>query len=213
MNEHAEEVFIELWGMYPQQGKQRTVGLKANSKRKHSLSPMERCREATKAALRKVSSDLLVGSLRAYVKRHEEESDCKFIKGLEWWLEQQQWEVEDYTTGNADKLEPKPQVIRQWDTAEGSVRVMLQRMADQGCPEDVLNKLFSDKIGITNVNASKGVPPTAVLRTHQAMTLWYNAASGYAKRAGFNEHAYSKPYYEFARARREREQMTEETTG
>lgn len=205
MNEHADRVFNELWSIYPQKGKARTVGSKANSKRKVSQTPKERCAEATKAALRKVSEDLLVGALKAYVKRHEAENDCQYIKGLEWWLEQGQWEVEDYTTGNASKLEPNPAVVRRWDQAEGNIRNMLERMADQGCPEDVLNKLFSDGLGITNVNASKGIPPTAVLKTHQGRNLWDNAASGYAERAGYNRVCYSKDYVEFARKRRQRE--------
>lgn len=201
----VQPVFEMLWSIYPRQGKARTVGSKANSKRKTNMTPMERCKEATKVALRKVSSDLLIGALESYVKRQLSEDDGKYIKGLEWWLEQGQWEVEDFTTGNARNIEPAMRSGKGWKNATGQVLKMLTAMSEKGCPDDVLDKLFGDGIGVTHVNRAKGIPTTAVLKTTMGMTLWHNAASGYAERAGYNRWPYSPDYVAFARRPRERE--------
>ena len=203
--DHVQPVFEKLWSIYPRQGKARTVGLKANSKRRTNMTPMERCKEATKVALRKVSADMLVGALESYVERQLAEEDGKYIKGLEWWLEQGQWEVEDFTTGNARNIEPAARPGKHWRHAQGQVLTMLNAMSEQGCPDDVLDKLFGDGIGVTHVNRSKGMPPTAVLKSTMGITLWHNAASGYADRAGYNRYPYSPDYVKFARRLRERE--------
>lgn len=201
----GEAIFRKMWTLYPAKGKERTVGLKANSKRKHGLTPMERCREATKVALQKINADILVGALEAYVERHGANEDYRYIKGLEWWLEQGQWEVEDVVSGSASRIEAKPSSGKSWRMAQGQVKVMLEAMKAEGCADDVLDGLFSDGIGLTHVNRTKGVPPTAVLRSNYGMNLWWRAASGFAERAGYNEYPYSPEYVEFARTRRSAE--------
>jgi len=80
--------------------------------------------------------------------------------------------------------------------AKGSALKMLQAMSEQGCPDDVLDQLAGN-IGVTNCNAERGMPTTAVYANRKAADTWHRAASGYAKRAGFNEHIYSKAYVEF----------------
>ena len=200
-------VFEKLWSIYPQQGKKRTVGLKPNSKRKNGMTPMERCRAATENALKRVNPDILVGALEAYVEGQLANEDGRYIKGLEWWLEQGQWEVEDVVTGNADKLMPSRAAGKNWQDAKGQVLEMLKAMSEQGCPDDVLNGLFGDGIGVTHVNRERGMPATPVLKTTYGMNLWHNAASGYAKRAGYNRYAYSPEYVRFARERQARKEI------
>jgi hypothetical protein len=204
-----DTVFERIWSIYPKQGKARTVGLKPNSKRKHGLTPMERCREATKAALYKVSENVLIGALEAYVERHLANENGKYIKGLEWWLEQGQWEVEDIKPREGAGIEARPVTGKSWQNSKGQVHEMLSAMSEQGCPDDILDALFADGIGVTHVNASKGVPPTAVLRTTHGDLVWWRAANGYAERAGYNRIAYSKAYLELAQKKRAFEQEAE----
>lgn len=195
-------VFERIWSMYPRAGKARTVGLKANSKRKYGQTPMERCREATRVALNKTSENVLIGALEAYVERHLANENAKYIKGLEWWLEQGQWEVEDIAPREGSGIEAKPISGKSWQHAQGQVKTMLTAMSAEGCPDDVLDALFADGIGITHVNGVKGMPPTPVLRTTHGHILWWKAASGFAERAGYNSIAYSPAYVEHAREKR-----------
>jgi hypothetical protein len=51
------------------------------------------------------------------------------------------------------------------------------------------------------------MPPTPVLRTSDGFNLFYRAASGYAKRAGYNDIAYGPEYVQHAREKRAQEAL------
>lgn len=191
--------FEQLWSLWPQEGRRRTEG-RAKTSTKAALTPMQRAREGLNAA--PVSHDLVLAAAKAYVEGLE---DPKYCMGLHRWLEQARWENENAVTGAASQIEPSPKNRKRWQEAEGQVRAMLAAMSEQGCPDDVLDGLFSDGVGVTHVNRPKGMPPTPVLKTHYGMNLFYRAASGYAKRAGYNEVAYSPEYVAFATERRAKE--------
>lgn len=188
-----------LWKIWPATGKRRTQGLKANSQRKQSVSPKERCRAALDAATQNHSLDLIMNAAKAYI----DNTDEKFVMGLERWLEECRWENEAATSGNADKLEPPRREGKTWQMATSQAKAMLKAMSEKGCPDDVLDALFADGVGVTHVNRDRGIPPTAVLKTTYGMNLWYRAASGFANRAGYNEHAYSPQYVQHAREKQQ----------
>ena len=78
---------------------------------------------------------------------------------------------------------------------------MLEAMKAQGCPDDVLEQL-AGRVGVTNCNSDRKMPPTAVYADHRAADAWDRAASGYAERAGYNKVIYSKSYVEHVREKR-----------
>lgn len=191
----------EIWRIWPETGKRRTQGWKANSKRPKSVSPKERCQQALDVGLEQSPPDLILNAAKSYV----ENTDEKFVIGLERWLEECRWENEDVRVEKSREFEPPKSTAKRWQLSQGQVKLMLQAMSEQGCPDDVLDGLFGDGIGVTHVNQSKGVPPTPVLRTTDGFNLFFRAASGFAKRAGYNEIAYSQEYVRIARERRAQE--------
>ena len=194
--------FSSIWNLWPAEGKRRTDGQKASGRKPH-MTPKDRCRSLFSQAQENASTALILAAAKSYV----ENTEPQYVMGLHRWLEQARWENEDAASGAADRLEPGPDVYDDWRKASGQVKMMLEAMHDQGCPEDVLCCLFSDGIGVTHVNRAKGMPPTPVIRTSYGMNLYYRAASGYAERAGYTRIAYAPSYVEFARDRRAQEQQ------
>ena len=80
-----------------------------------------------------------------------------------------------------------------WRLAQGQVKMMFEAMSEKGCPDDVLDQLFSDGMGVSSINCPRE-KPTAVFNTQRGHEVWHRAASGYASRAGYNEKCYPKSY-------------------
>ena len=97
--------------------------------------------------------------------------------------------------------EPQYTTAQSWRSSSGKVAEMLKAMADKGCPHDILDKLFTEGIGITYVNCPFGESPTAVAKNAACCQLWSGAASGYAKRAGYNATIYTADYVAKRRAK------------
>jgi len=90
--------------------------------------------------------------------------------------------------------EPHHGSPQSWRSAQGRVAEMLTRMAEKGCPHDILDKLYTEGLGITYVNCFNGEAPTAVAKNAACCSLWTSAASGYARRAGYNRTIYTADY-------------------
>lgn len=194
----APDAFDQLWKIWPQIGRTRTEGQRATSTRK-KLTPKERCKKLFDAALTKTPETLIINAAKSYA-----ESQGEYAMGLHRWLEESRWENEDgAVTGNAEKLEVRRDPNKRWTMAEGQALGLLRAMSEQGCPDDVLDGLYCDGIGVTHVNRNRGIPPTPVIKSTLGMNLWHRAASGYSQRAGYNEVAYSPEYVAYARARLE----------
>ena len=174
-----------LWEIIPVYGRRNTS--------KKQIKPQ------LEKALKKVSFDQLRKAVQEMVDdlakqaRSKGEDPGKFVRALHLWLRDERYE----------SFIPKDTPIERelkhggWRVkAKGSALKMLQAMSEQGCPDDVLDQLAGN-VGVTNCNAERGMPTTAVYATSKAADTWHRAASGYAKRAGFNEHIYSKAYVEF----------------
>lgn len=192
-----EGLFNQLWHhSWNQTGRTRSRGLKETTKRP-KMTAKQRAMAAFEEACKTTHPEIVIKAAKAFAERSGEYTPC-----LGTWLEEARYETEDVTTGNADKIEAKPTPGKRWTMAEGRAKQMLQAMHEQGCPEDVLDGLYGDGIGVTSVNCDRGMPPTAVIRTNNGWNLWFRAASGFAKRAGYNEIAYSKDYVAMARAKK-----------
>lgn len=191
----------EIWRIWPELGRRRTEGRKPNSRNKLSQTPKERCQAALDVGLEQTSAELILNAAKRYV----ENTEPQFVVGLQKWLEECRWENEDVATEKSRQFEPPKQSTKNWKLAEGQVKTMLGAMSAEGCPDDVLDGLFGDGIGVTHVNAPKGMPPTPVLRTNDGFNLFYRAASGFAKRAGYNDIAYGPEYVRHAREKRAQE--------
>lgn len=192
----TEQVFAEIWGMWPQAGKRRT-----DTDKKKKLTPMENARHLCFEALKECSPTVLIGAARSYVEGTGE----GYHMGLHRWLRDKKWQLEDNAvTGNASKIEAAPVRGKCWEHATGEIGRCLKAMHEKGCPEDVLDGLYADMKAVTSINCDRGMKPTIVLGSHYGMNLFYKAASGYASRAGYNEIAYSPEYVEFARGMAEK---------
>lgn len=190
------EIVERLWKLWPEQGRRRTQGWKPNSRRPVGLSPKERCAAALELIGDDTDIEHVIKAAEVFVKNTEE----RFVMGLERWLEEKRWQNENVNE-HPPIIQPARTERSFLDTASGSVKTMLERMAEQGCPQDVLDRLAGN-IGVTNCNRDRGIPATAVYKEIGAADLWHRAASGFAKRAGFNDTIYSKAYVEYVQARK-----------
>lgn len=185
----------EIWRIWPEVGRRRTEGRKVSSRNKVAMSPKQRCQAALDVALEQSPGALILNAAKSYV----ENTDDQYVMGLQKWLEECRWENEDVATEKSREFLPPKETAKNWKLAQGQVRTMLEAMSEKGCPDDVLDGLFGDGIGVTHVNSFRGSPPTPVLRTSDGFNLFYGAASGFARRAGYNEIAYGPAYVQHVR--------------
>lgn len=92
--------------------------------------------------------------------------------------------------------EPMHAERQRWQTASGQQLELYKRMSEKGCPDDVLDQLYTEGCGICYPDNEK---PTAVFRSGRFHEVWTRAASGYAKRAGYNECLWHHQFYEYYR--------------
>ena len=159
------------------------------------LTAKERAKVAFDAAVAdKVSPIHILRCAKIYCDRTEPQHQ----KGPDKWLEGRCWEAENVVSGNAGKIEPARNADKPWTNASGRLRVFFDAMSAQGCPDDVLDKLYAGGIELTDINRDRGIPTTVVCKSNFGLQLWYRAASGYSERAGYNRVAYTPAYVEFA---------------
>lgn len=181
-----EEQARELYAILPQ-GRARS----RTSTKKIATQLSKALEKVTFDQLKKATQDMVDDLGRQ--ARNKGHDPGEYVQALERWIRDERYE----------SFIPRDTPIERelkhggWRIkAKGSVLKMLQAMSEQGCPDDVLDQLAGN-IGVTNCNAERGMPTTAVYANSKAADVWHRAASGYAKRAGFNEHIYSKAYVEF----------------
>lgn len=195
---NLEGLFNQLWHKsWNEKGRRQSRGLAANSKRPNRLTPKERAFEAFKAACQRSNPETIIAAAAKFAEEAGKYTPC-----LGTWLEEGRYETVDVVSGNASKIEARPVSGKTWQQAQGQVKQALQAMSEKGCPDDVLDALYADGVGITHINADRGMPPTLVFRTHHGMNKFYSAASGFAKRAGYNEKAYGIDYVKLKQERK-----------
>ena len=194
---NLEGLFNQLWHKsWNATGRTRSRGLKATTKRPKALTAKERAYEAFSAACETANPETIIAAAKKFAEEAGDYTPC-----LGTWLEEGRWETVDVVSGNASKIEARPVSGKTWQQAQGQVKQALQAMSELGCADDILDALYGDGVGITHINCDRGVPPTLVFRTDYGLNKFLNAASGYAKRAGYNEVGYQKTYVEAKRKR------------
>lgn len=96
--------------------------------------------------------------------------------------------------------EPMHAEPQRWQIATGRQGELYKRMSAQGCPDDVLDQLFTEGCGVCDPDNER---PTAVFRSGKFHEVWHRAASGYAAKAGYNKMCWHHSFYQYYRQKQE----------
>lgn len=136
------------------------------------------------------------------------------VKGLHLWIRDGRYDAY-VSDAEEEQAQEKHNLLERanrptWRTAgiPKKIEELFEQLSACGITDDILNK-FVGRIGYTNVNADRDIPPTVVIPNSLSDT-WFSELSRFAEKLGWNHVYYTKEYVAHVKEKKRKKQETEE---